>query len=60
MVPNMARIAAPLYEAAKAKTKKTFVWTPECEKSFQKAKTALADATMLVHPKPGAAFKNHH
>ena len=34
---------------------KAITWTPECQIAFEKAKSALAQATLLHHPKPDAA-----
>ena len=42
-----------LFEALVGKPKK-LNWTPECENSFQAIKEALAQATMLRHPRPNA------
>ena len=42
-----------LFEALKGKPK-TLTWTAGCQESFDAIKDALAKATMLHHPRPGA------
>ncbi|BES91401.1 Reverse transcriptase (RNA-dependent DNA polymerase) [Nesidiocoris tenuis] len=37
---------------AKKKNKDTIDWTPELENAYEKCKADLANATLLVHPKP--------
>ena len=54
-VPNMARIVKPLYDSLSGKPK-TLMWGPEQENAFQYSKSALASATCLHHPIPGAAL----
>ena len=49
-VPNMATVLQPLIENLNAKTK-TLVWDENADNTFKTAKSALRDATMLVHPK---------
>ena len=49
-VPNMATVLQPLNEKLNAKTK-TLEWDEEADNAFETAKSALRDATMLVHPK---------
>ncbi len=54
-LPSAARILRPLYQALSGKVqKRTFKWTPEMTISFNAAKAALAQATMLCHPQPAA------
>lgn len=47
-VPNMATVAAPLYNLLKNKV--VFKWTPECETAFQKIKQALTSPPILGTP----------
>ena len=53
-VPNAARIMKPLYEATAAKKPKQIEWNDELNSAFNEAKTALARATILRHPRLGA------
>ena len=54
-IPNIASILRPLYAALSGSPKpKTVEWSPERISSFNAAKSALASATMLTHPVPGA------
>ena len=54
-IPHAAEIMKPLYEATTAKTvKKSVDWNDDLQASFQKAKAALAQTTILRHPRPGA------
>lgn len=65
-IPNLAHMLAPIQglialHAKKRKSRKpdvdrTFVWSPECAKSFVDAKNALASATLLVYPQSGAVY----
>ena len=52
-VPHMDEIVLPLTELTKTKDK-NIPWPPEAAQAFEKVKTAIADATMLVHPDPTA------
>ena len=52
-VPSVAHIMRPLFQAIAGKQKE-LVWTSETNEAFTAAKRALADATMLVHPRPDA------
>ena len=53
-IPHAAEIMGPLYEATAEKKKKAKLeWTEEMRAAFVAAKKALAQATMLRHPKPG-------
>ena len=52
-IPNAASHLFHLFEALKGKPK-TLTWTPDCQKSFEATKAALAAATLLHHPQPGA------
>ena len=53
-LPDIAPKLAPLH-AASAGRGKAITWTPECQTAFEKVKSALAQATLLHHPKPDAA-----
>lgn len=61
-VPNLAEILAPMYDSLTnfqkvSKSKKEIFTFPEnCLNSFTAAKNALAEATLLVHPKENAKF----
>ncbi|GFY34525.1 hypothetical protein TNCV_2822111 [Trichonephila clavipes] len=67
-IPKAAHIFAPLIKFLKGHTNKKkpycpsknpqtpLKWTEEAENSFTAAKTALADATLLKHPIPGATL----
>ena len=52
-IPNAAAILRPLYEATSGK-RKTITVTPTMELACERAKAALAAATMLHHPDPSA------
>ena len=54
LVPNAAKIMKLLYEATAAKQKKHLEWKGDMDRAFKEAKTALARATILRHPRPGA------
>ena len=53
-IPKAADIMKPLYEATAAKQKKSLEWSDGMKSAFNQAKTALARATILRHPRPGA------
>ena len=58
-IPKAAQIMAPLHTATagaqtKAAGKKKVVWTPERDAAFQNTKSALVQATHLLHFTPGA------
>ncbi|GFW10215.1 hypothetical protein TNCV_1849321 [Trichonephila clavipes] len=67
-IPKAAHILAPLIKFLDGHTNKKkpcrpsknpqtpLEWTEEAENSFTAAKTALADATLLKHPIPGATL----
>lgn len=64
-VPKLAQIIAPIdshiatFKSARSKranTKEIFTWPEECAKAFVKCKTALSQATLLVHPVPDAQY----
>ena len=52
-IPKAASHLYYLFEALKGKPK-TLNWTPDCQKSFEATKEALAKASLLFHPRPGA------
>ena len=52
-IPKAAAHLYHLFEALKGKPK-TLEWTPECQLSFDATKEALAKASLLFHPRPGA------
>ena len=52
-VPKAAAHMYHLFEALKGKPK-TLDWTLQCQESFDAIKEALAKATLLFHPRPGA------
>ena len=51
-IPGAATHLYHMFEALKGKPK-TLTWTPECQKSFDETKAALANASMLYHPRIG-------
>ena len=56
-IPNAAQHLFHLFEALKgpkASKPKVLNWTPDRQKSFDATKEALAAATLLFHPRPGA------
>ena len=54
-IPHAAEIMKPLYEASTATgQKKRLEWNDEMKTAFGKAKKALAQTTILRHPRPGA------
>ena len=52
-IPHAASIMQPLYSAVSGKAK-LVEWTADREEAFSKSKAALANITMLVHPRPEA------
>ena len=55
-IPGTAKILQPLNDLLQG-TKKgnmPIIWSEEVKASFSESKRALADATMLAHPIPGA------
>ena len=54
-IPNAATHLFHLFEALKGKPKQ-LEWTPDCQKSFEATKEALAAASMLFHPRKGASL----
>ena len=54
-IPKAATHLYYLFDALKGKPK-TLNWTPDCQKSFDATKEALAKASMLFHPRKGAAL----
>ena len=55
-IPHVAATLAPLYEVLKGKPKK-LLWGPQQEEAFTIAKEALASASLLVFPAPGATLQ---
>ena len=55
-IPRAAEHMFHLFDALKGpkKSKKTLEWTEDRQKSFDAVKEALAQATLLHHPRPGA------
>ena len=53
-VPNFAQVARPLHKLTEANVE--FVWTPECQSSFQTLKTLLSTAPVLAYPDFTAEF----
>jgi cleavage and polyadenylation specificity factor subunit 1 len=55
-IPKAAAILRPLTESLKGKPalKSAVVWQPDMDAAFVAAKSALAAAAILAHPKPGA------
>ena len=49
-VPSASAVMQPLYKPVDKKTKK-IVWIAEMEEGFVQSKEALANATMMVHPR---------
>ena len=50
-LPHAAHLMRPLYEALRGKKPKDGLdWSPELDKAFGAAKTALANAALLAHP----------
>ena len=53
-IPHAAALLAPLHAltvtAHDSSRSATVTWTPEAENAFNKAKTTLAEATLLAHP----------
>ena len=52
-IKHAAHHLYPLYNLLKGKPK-SIQWTPECQQAFENSKDALAAATLLHHPIPGA------
>ncbi|KAK3735900.1 hypothetical protein RRG08_041086 [Elysia crispata] len=56
-IPHAAALLRPLYSSLKkSKPHQIIDWTNDMCESFTSSKAALADATMLSHPKPGASI----
>lgn len=56
LLKNVVTIHSPLNDLIKGSTrndKRLIIWTPETNHVFEKAKHNLAEATLLVHYKPG-------
>lgn len=52
-IPQIAQTLAPLHVQASGKGQ-TIVWSDDCQQAFDKAKSALKEATLLHHPLPNA------
>ena len=52
-VPHLAELMKPIY-AAMSNASKTLLWTTELQNAFCNSKTALANATLLHHPRDQA------
>lgn len=50
-LPGIARTLDPLHNALKGPKNNNLDWTAACDKAFKGAKTALADAALLWHPR---------
>ena len=52
----LPKIAGQLHalHAASSGRGQSFKWSPDCQNAFEKAKSALAEATLLHHPCPAA------
>ena len=53
-IPNCAQILQPLNNLLSTNSCKTIAWTEKTSKAFTDIKQALAQATLLFHPKPEA------
>ena len=53
-IPNGATILHPLNRLLSKSTPNTLTWTDATVAAFNSVKEALAEATLLVHPQPGA------
>ena len=53
-IKGFADIARPLHKLCEKGTK--FIWTPECQQSFETLKSALSETPILAYPKPGEQF----
>lgn len=59
-LPHAAGTMQPLFRALAGKPKPSeFSWSEDMEHAFQEIKAALAEATLLVHPQPGAPLSLH-
>ena len=52
-LPKIAGQLHPLHVASAGRGQ-TIEWSPDCQTAFEKAKAALASATLLHHPRPDA------
>ncbi|GFR99934.1 transposon Ty3-G Gag-Pol polyprotein [Elysia marginata] len=54
-IPQAASLLLPLHDALrKPQPRQLIGWTTDMDHAFTSCKAALADATMLSHPKPNA------
>ena len=54
-IPNFAKIAKPLTELTKKNAR--FIWTDECQKSFETLRVVLTDAPILAYPDTNKPYK---
>ena len=54
-IKGVSQIALPMTKLTRKDT--PFVWTPECEESFQTLKKKLTTAPVLVLPEPNEPFE---
>ena len=52
-LPGIATVLAPLHAATNGRGSE-IVWSEECQTAFDAARAALADTTLLHHPRPDA------
>ena len=55
-LPKIAGELHPLHVASAAGRGQVIEWSPDCQTAFEKAKAALAAATLLHHPRPDSAM----
>ena len=53
-VKGFADIARPLHKVCEKNSK--FIWTDECQQSFERLKDALTTTPILAYPEPGKPF----
>lgn len=57
LIPRYAELSLPLSELTKKDH--PFVWTPECQQSFEELKQALSREPLLTHPNPSKPYNLH-
>ena len=55
-IPNFSKIATPLNKLLNNDSKKSIVWTTECQKAFEKLKKLLVSPPILVFPDHSRTF----